>query len=711
MNPITDLYAKSTDNGGTLLIEHLRQVASVADRIAEALNLDRQLIKFGGLLHDIGKAHPDFQKKLVNHNEKDFGIPFRHEIASLFFLPLFPKKDWGVLIDMIVAHHRSISQDVRNQGILDLENTEGIDEIFKRHCEPWEKWSPEALKIISELGIPTQNIPKEEAYKVFKYVIEHCSKKPLGWSKWKGVLVGADHFASALDEKIQEHLQYIFQLPDISVFSKRTNGLYPLSLLPASDNRYHSLVIAPTGAGKTDFLMRRCHERIFYTLPFQASINAMYERFKQQLPHQKNIRLLHASSKLMVQNNNSYEERVLQDKIGASIKILTPHQLASLICGTRGFEALAVDIMGNDVILDEIHSYSDISQSMVLEIIKALLKLDCRIHIGSATMPSLLQKKILKLLGGKKRTYYVTLPEETLDTFDRHIIHKCSSFEETIPIIRQMLLDNRKVLIVCNKVDIAQQRLKKCQELFPDIPQMLLHSRFRRQDRAELEKKLREEFDASLKTCIVISTQVVEVSLDISFDMMVTECAPLDSLIQRFGRVNRRRTNDSVRARIIKPIYVIVPPENEKDCLPYKRELLQKSFAQLPDNEILQERDLQKMLDEVFVKLDIVSIDTHLVWEGNKFLLKELCHFPSSILMETLNIESASAILQSDLKQYEKCNSEEMMGMEIPIPRSSRFRSFTKFGYSKYGTCPMIIHDDLYSKVLGLEWKEIDTII
>ena len=131
MNPITDLYAKSTDNGGTLLIEHLRQVASVADRIAEALNLDRQLIKFGGLLHDIGKAHPDFQKKLVNHNEKDFGIPFRHEIASLFFLPLFPKKDWGVLIDMIVAHHRSISQDVRNQGILDLENTEGIDELLK----------------------------------------------------------------------------------------------------------------------------------------------------------------------------------------------------------------------------------------------------------------------------------------------------------------------------------------------------------------------------------------------------------------------------------------------------------------------------------------------------------------------------------------------------------------------------------------------------
>jgi CRISPR-associated endonuclease/helicase Cas3 len=437
----------------------------------------------------------------------------------------------------------------------------------------------------------------------------------------------------------------------------------------------------------------------------------MYERFKQQLPHQNGIRLLHASSKLTVQGDKSYEEKVLQDKIGASIKVLTPHQLASLICGTRGFETLAIDIMGNDVILDEIHSYSDISQSMVIEIIKTLLKLNCRIHIGSATMPSILQKEILRLLGGKKRTYCVALADKILDTFDRHIIHKCNSFEETIPVIQQTLLENKKVLIVCNKVDVAQQRFKKCQELFPDIPQMLLHSRFRRHDRAELEKKLREEFDLSSKACLVVSTQVVEVSLDISFDMMVTECAPLDSLIQRFGRVNRRRTEESVRAKIIKPIYVINPPDNEKDCLPYKREILLKSFAQLTDKGILHERDLQKMLDEVFVNLDIVPIYTHLVWEGNQFLLTDLCHFPSSVLMEALNIESASAILQSESEHYEKCNCEERIKMEIPIPRSSRFRSFTNFGYSKYGTCPVIIHDDLYSPVLGLEWMEINTII
>ncbi|MBU2471790.1 MAG: CRISPR-associated helicase Cas3' [Bacteroidetes bacterium] len=711
MNPLTDLYAKSSNNGGTILIEHLQQVASVTEKIAETLNLDKQLARLGGLLHDIGKAHPDFQKKLANNRQIEFGIPLRHEFSSLLFLPLFHKKDWDALIDMIVAHHRSIKQDVRGQGILDLENTEGLEEIFNRHFDPWEDWSQKALTILAGVGIAIRNLTKEEAFEAFKYAVEYCSKKPLGWSKWKGVLIGADHFASALDGKIENHLPEIFKSPNLSAFNNRSNDLFSLSLIPTDDKRPHTLVVAPTGAGKTDFLMRRCKGRVFYTLPFQASINAMFERFKNQLPQQKEIRLLHASSKLIIKGSDSYEEKVMQDKIGASIKVLTPHQLASLICGTRGFETLAIDIMGNDVILDEIHSYSDVSQSMVLEIIKALLKLNCRIHVGSATMPSVLQKKILRLLGSKKRTYCKTLPNDTLDTFDRHQIQKCSSFEETIPIIRQTLNEDKKTLVVCNKVDIAQQRFKDCNELFPEIPKMLLHSRFRRKDRADAEKKLREEFDNSSKACVVVSTQVVEVSLDISFDIMITECAPLDSLIQRFGRVNRRRTKQSVSERIIKPVYVIEPPEDSKKCLPYNREILQRSFAQLPDNEMLHERDLQEKIDAVFPKLEVVSIDTHLVWEGDTFLLTDLCHFPSSVLMETLSIESATAILQSDLEQYEKGNSEERISLEIPIPRSSRFRKFTNFGYSKYGTGPIIIHDELYSSDLGLEWKEIESII
>ena len=94
---------------------------------------------------------------------------------------------------------------------------------------------------------------------------------------------------------------------------------------------------------------------------------------------------------------------------------------------------------------------------------------------------------------------------------------------------------------------------------------MLIHSRFKRGDRVTLETKLKTEFNGDqslqfgngLNPCIVVSTQVVEVSLDISFDRMITQCAPLDSLIQRFGRVNRKRTTETIGK--YKPIHIVAP--------------------------------------------------------------------------------------------------------------------------------------------------------
>ncbi|MCG8603725.1 CRISPR-associated endonuclease Cas3'', partial [bacterium] len=89
MNPLTDILAKSEKNGGTPLYDHLRHVALVAVKIAEASGIDPTIVKLGGFLHDIGKTHPDFQLRLRQRVD-DFDIPFRHEIASLFFLPLLP---------------------------------------------------------------------------------------------------------------------------------------------------------------------------------------------------------------------------------------------------------------------------------------------------------------------------------------------------------------------------------------------------------------------------------------------------------------------------------------------------------------------------------------------------------------------------------------------------------------------------------------------
>lgn len=125
---------------------------------------------------------------------------------------------------------------------------------------------------------------------------------------------------------------------------------------------------------------------MFYTLPFQASINAMYDRIKIDLKNtEAQVYLLHAASNLKVKDG-TLEERIMQRHIGASVKVMTPHQMASIVFGIKGYEAMLLDLKGCDVILDEIHTYASETQAIVLKIIEILKSIDCRIHIGTATM-------------------------------------------------------------------------------------------------------------------------------------------------------------------------------------------------------------------------------------------------------------------------------------------------------------------------------------
>jgi CRISPR-associated endonuclease/helicase Cas3 len=723
MNPLTELFAKSPDNGGTTLFDHLQHVALVAEVFARHRGMNERLARLGAYLHDIGKVHPEFQEMLKGKRSERF-IPLRHELVSLLFLPTFPREDWGALVEIVVAHHRSLRGDTKQQGLLDLLNpknglVDNPEELFERYAQGWEQWSPNGCGILQACGVEVQTISRQESFAAFEFAVEHCRAKlrsnaGYDWSRWKGLLVGADHIASALGEATRSRTQTLFQTPNLSWFASRRAELYPLSMLADDDPRPHSLVIAPTGAGKTDYLMRRTRGRVLYTLPFQASINAMFRRFCDAMPEQGDtIRVLHAASSLTVQGRSNYEEKLLQDKVGAAIKVLTPHQLAALICGTRGFETVALDVQSCDVILDEIHSYAGVVQSMVLEIIKVLLRLDCRVHIGSATMPSALTNAVLALLGGKQQTFVVNLPDEELDKFNRHIIHKHASYEEASEVIAPAIERGEKILVVCNRVDAAQRRFEELRQEFPNVPAMLLHSRFRRQDRSTAERELTEKYNTQEGACIVVATQVVEVSLDISFDVMITDCAPIDALIQRFGRINRRRTEETVAAKLLKHVHVVAPPK-EGNVQPYKRDVIERSFAQLPDGDVLRERDLQAKIDAVYPNVEPLPIDVHLAWEGEQFLLSELCHHPKSVLMEMLDIDSASCILFSDKKAYLHGTSETHTMLEIPISQAAaryKLTSAMKTEQLEVGSRPIVMVDEMYSSETGLQFTETDNFL
>ena len=352
MNNHQEILAKSEQNGHISLYQHLKNVADIARVMAKHIGLDEQVAVEGALLHDIGKTSPVFQQTLNATKQKKPGSVFRHEIASLFFLSLICKEHRDAVIDMIVAHHKSMYKDVRELGILDLDDN---TECFEEHSRGFNQWSDIALDILESLGMKTHELSIEEAEDNYEYVINYCDKRKAGCSEWRGLLMAADHMASAMETVSEMPLDKLFIKPDLS-FYNRQSEIYPLSMISVDNNKKHTLVTAPTGAGKTDFLLRRCRGRVFYTLPFQASINAMYDRIKGDLSDtDAQVYLLHAASNLKVKDG-TVEESITQRHVGASVKVLTPHQMASVVFGIKGYEAMAMDLRGCEVILDEIHT-------------------------------------------------------------------------------------------------------------------------------------------------------------------------------------------------------------------------------------------------------------------------------------------------------------------------------------------------------------------
>lgn len=717
MKNLAEILAKSKDYGGTTLLEHTHHVVLAIEKFSEkyAFNFNQELVRKGAVLHDLGKAHPHFQRKIQKINrislreKRKWEFIHRHELSSLGFLSAFPENEWPTLIDLVVAHHKSMEGDAGEKGILDLDDR--FSDWIDKHLLEWEEWSRYGLQILQHFGY-AQNIKvisKSDAEKALEYSVDYCEKKKIGWSPLRGLLKSADHFASAFAEKTSNKLQFLFEPPDLSFYrgQERKNSLYPLSVIDTNDSRPHTLVVAPTGAGKTDFLLKRCQGRIFYTLPFQASINSMYQRFKEKIPT-PHIRLLHATSKIIERSRR--DEQVLQPLGGSSVKVMTPHQLAAIIFGTSGFESMMLDVQGTDVILDEIHTYSEYSQAMVIEVVKALLRLNCSLHIGTATMPSVLYDNLLDILGGREQVYEVSLNENTLETFNRHQIYKLKDENGLNELLKQAFKRKEKVLLIYNTVKGAQNAFKNLSndESFSHIPTILIHSRFRRGDRVKLEAELTEVYNRKEGPCLVISTQVVEVSLDISFDFMITQCAPLDALIQRFGRINRERNINTIGR--LKPVYVIAPGEN---ALPYKMSTLLASYDQLPDNgELLLEKELQDKIDKVYTELNTKAIDVHLIYRNGEYNLTELCDHSKSVLVDALEIQSATCILECDRDKYLDAKWEDRLPLEIPVNYRTLYSYRDQYEQLEVGSFPYVVPLPFEEyKGLGLKLVEPDNII
>lgn len=643
-----DLYSHS---------ESVRDTAFIINAKG-GFNLDCKVLYWSSILHDIGKMNPLFLENMKNN---DFTNIMRHEIASLCFIEVVPEDVRDIVAFVILSHHKSINNDERS--ILRLYN-EDEDILFNNHIGDIKVWGDKVkYYFLYHYGIDI-NIPSfDECKLIFETYVDKINNLEKGYSLYRGIFMMADHFASCYsnNEERVDNLDSLFNSLNLSYYHSE-DSRYPLSLIKKDKCKKHTLCIAPTGCGKTNFMMKMCEgKRIFYTLPYQASINAMQQRLTNDVGDNGIIGIKHSS--LMSIPFVDSRTKTLSTFYGLPVKVITPFQIIEAIIRNKGYESTILDLTGQAVIFDELHTYNSMSMTYIIEMIKFLIGINCSIHICTATMPSHLQKQIVDILNEDGGVQLVKLNEKDLLTYNRHIIHTLDVWEYQNIIKRYN--NNEKVLVVRNTVKDAMDTYNTIKSMC-NCKIMLIHSRWKRSDRSLLEKKLIENFNSVDEPCIVVSTQVVEVSLDINFDVLFTDCADIMSLIQRFGRINRQRKNIGV----LKDVFIInveITEKIKKGLYPYSEEVLNKTFSEFQkiNNGILDETYIQVLIDNVHSTPTQGLFSNATPWnENGEWKNTMYSHVLNTSVAKQLNFNGYVCVLDRDKDEYLKTYNSDL---EIPL--------------------------------------------
>lgn len=353
------------------------------------------------------------------------------------------------------------------------------------------------------------------------------------------------------------------------------------------------IVEAGCGTGKTETALASTEELAFKTqhdglligLPTQATANAMYDRGEAWLDHlssqQKaklDLGLLHGKAKLNKHVQSLPEAHNMDDDHGSVVtnswfsgkksvlvdfSVATIDHLLMMSLKQKHLFLRHLAMSGKVIVIDEVHAYDTYVSSYLRRTLIWLGAYHVPVLALSATLPAQKRQQLIKAYArGKFRhvpewtTENNSLVYPLLTHLDGQQVYQKTDFPHPVPRkiqinrlnsdqdlitqIKQSLQDGGTAGVIVNTVKRAQELAQK----LADMPTLLLHSNFLGPDRAYLENKLVGMIGKSSRRpskLVVIGTQVLEQSLDIDFDVLFTDIAPVDLLIQRIGRLHRHR--------------------------------------------------------------------------------------------------------------------------------------------------------------------------
>ncbi|GBF50739.1 CRISPR-associated helicase Cas3 [Leptospira ryugenii] len=420
---------------------------------------------------------------------------------------------------------------------------------------------------------------------------------------------------------------------------------------------------------------------LFIGLPTMATANGMYNRvasFYQklyELNSQASLVLAHGARGL----SDIFKDTIISEKIPEDISYAQDEESASASCiawladsskkstladvavGTidqvlisillSKFQSLRLFGMMNKVlILDEVHAYDSYMNELIESLLKTQAKIGASVILLTATMPNSLKKKFISAYSNQiieensidvKHPYPlitqvvlnqspilipVATREEVKRTVKVELIHEEG---EIYKLIQKSIHENKCVCWIRNTVTDAMNSYEMLTSdgNYKKENIVLFHARFAMGDRLDKEQQVLELFGKESNAIkrsgkIVIATQVVEQSLDLDFDIMVTDLAPIDLIIQRAGRLHRH-TRDQLGNRVFakdqreKPVlYVYSPLVNDEPEKNWYSSVFRGGAKVYPDHgklyltaKVLKQKGEIKMPEEARTLIDFVYGD------------------------------------------------------------------------------------------------------
>lgn len=636
--------ARPKEDNGSRLLEHCLKVATNSERLVSDMGLARPAF-YAGLLHDLGKLNPYYQKLFsanLEDRKKLQPLLMRNYLRghSIFsFLAAYrlisrdgiSEKEKMQILFAIASHHSKLLQSCKILENYDRSIDSRFNKSFKEMLPNLEDFIPEVkeiedarinelnwdycLKKFKDLSIPYFNpFPANKQDYVQEY-LDFCAVF--------SVLLQADRGSFFNSENLCFDISLNTDVLVRNCSLSKLRDEFQRQVLSNNDFKERVMVLeAPTGIGKTKIFLdianrlAACEkfERVFYFSPLLA----LTEDFENKLFNKEQIESSVVSKTdledILIYNHtftgslqdkySEIDEQEEEEKLGffktqayfemesfnKKLVITTTQRLLMTIYSNSATDKMKfLSFKNSFLIIDEVQTIPKFLLPNLISVLKSLAeKMNSRILLVSATIPNQIKKANVSTL---------RFPKDVKDEYMKRTI-KDIDFRKTLDFEEEAdTFDNReRILVMANTRRKALDLFEKLKASKSDT--IYLSSGIRKKTRSALIKSLRQSEPA-----VVVSTQVMEAGVDVSFSKMYREVAPLDNIVQAMGRLNREAEAS------ITPTLVVF--KLNEDWRPYSELELKESLRVI---ELVQNSaDLYKKLPEYYHRIDEENLKNRLM--------------------------------------------------------------------------------------------------